>query len=153
MLLPPVDALQTQYDSGRSLMRFQWLDMADLRLRPALVYGRDVVVQYKPTHILVDFNGLPYLSIQDELWMSVHWLPAIAAQPIQQVALVYGLMGRLHNSMAAEALMWAGRHLIGFQIQTFDDVPAALHWLTGSDEAVEQLQAEWQASMVVATVR
>lgn len=147
MLLPNVDALQIQHDPERNLMRFQWLDVMNLRLRPALVYGRDVVVHHKPAYILVDFRGLPQLSVPDELWMSVHWLPAIASQPIRQVALVYGAVGRLHNEMATEALLWIGRHLIGFQIQVFDDVPAALHWLTGSDAAVEQLQAEWLESL------
>ncbi|MBC8083557.1 MAG: hypothetical protein H7Z21_10130 [Hymenobacter sp.] len=153
MLLPPVDALQIQYDPARNLMRFQWLDPVNLQLRSALVYGRDVVVQYKPTHVLVDLHDLPHLSMQDELWMSVHWLPIIAAQSIQQVALVHGAVGYLHNQMAVEALIWLGRHLIGFQIQFFDDASAALHWLMGSDESVEQLQAEWRASILAVSVR
>lgn len=153
MLLPPVDALHVQHDQARRLLRFQWLDSMNLRLRAGLVYGRDLVVAHKPAHILVDFNGLPQLTVQEELWMSVNWLPAIAAQPIRMVALVYSDVGHLHNQMAAETLLWLGRHLIGFQYQVFHDVPAALFWLTNSDEAVEQLQAEWLVAVPKAALR
>jgi len=146
MLLPLFDALQVQHDVPRRLMRFQWLDRANPVVRPALVHGRELVVVHQPTHALVDFTGMPPLSTQDELWMSVHWLPRVARQSLQQVALVLR-SGHLHNQMAIEALFWFGRHLTRFQFQVFDDVPPALDWLVAGDRAAAQrLQAEWDAA-------
>lgn len=145
MLLPLVDALKVQHDPALQLLRFQWLDPLNHRLRPALEHGRDLVVEHQPRHVLVDFRGLPQLSIQDQLWMSVHWFPRIAAQPLERVALVYDAGARhLHNQLATEAMLWVGRHLIRFQLQLFDSVPAALFWLTDADEeASQRLAADW----------
>ena len=128
MLLPLFDALQVQHDLDLSLLRFQWIDPLNHRLRPALEYGRDLVVEYQPRRALVDFRGLPQLSIQDQLWMSGHWLPRIAAQPLQQAAPVYDVSHmHVHNQMAAEAMLWVGRHLIRFQLQLFDSESAGLY--------------------------
>lgn len=145
MLLPLFDALQVQHDSALNLLRFQWLDLANHHLRPALVHGRDLVMAHRPAQVLVDFTGLSPISVQDELWMSLHWLPRIAAQPLEQVALVLRAE-HLHNQMVAEAMLWVARHLMRFQLQFFGDVPAALDWLTGSDRlAGRRLQQEWLA--------
>lgn len=149
MVLPVFDELLVQHDPNRRLMRFQWLDVTNTRLRPGLVHGRDLVVEHKPAHVLVDFHCLPQLSITDELWMSVHWFPRIAAQPIQRVALVYPPGYQLHNVMMAEAVLWVGRHLTRFQLQLFDEVEAALFWLTDANEqATGCLQAEWAAAVL-----
>lgn len=127
-------------------MRFQWLDRTRAVLRPALAHGRDLVKTHQPTHVLMDFTGLPPIAVQDELWLSVHWFPRVAAQPLRCVALVLRPT-QLHNQMATEAVFWLGRHLVRFQLhQVFDDVPAALDWRTAGDAAaVRRLQAEWNA--------
>ena len=44
LLLPRFDDLLVQYDADYRLMRFQWLRLANLVIRPALVHGRDLVV-------------------------------------------------------------------------------------------------------------
>ena len=71
MPLPLFDALQVQHDAARRLMRFQWLDQTNAVLRPALAHGRDLVEAHRPTHVLMDFTGLPPIAVQDELWLSV----------------------------------------------------------------------------------
>lgn len=157
MILPLFDSLQVQHEASLRLMRFQWLDPAKhyLRsalvhgrnLRPALVHGRDLVTALKPALVLVDFEGLPPISLQDELWMSVNWLPQVAAQPLEQVGLVLR-REHLHNQMMVESLLWAGRHLLHFQVQVFEDAPAALDWLMQSDvAAVRHLLDEWDAAL------
>ena len=147
MLLPLFHDLQVQSDADHQLLRFQWLNPANSVLRPALAHGRDLVVQHQPTHVLVDFTGLPPLSIQDEMWMPVHWFPRIAAQPLRNVALVFR-PEHLHNQMATEAMFWVGRHLLGFSIQIFPEPEMGLHWLVGGDgPALERLQAEWNAAL------
>ena len=147
MLFSRFDALQVQHDAGRRLLRFQWLDPANHYLRPALEHGRDLVVTHQPTHVLMDFHGLPPVSLADELWASVHWLPRIAAQPLQSVALVLR-SEHLHNQLVIEATLWACRHLVRFELQVFEHVPAALDWLLqGDDAAARHLQAEWEAGV------
>lgn len=65
------------------------------------------------------------------------------------VALVFR-PGHLHNQMATEAIFWVGKRLMRFQLQLFDTVPAALDWLAAGDgEAVQRLQAEWNADLNV----
>ncbi|GGF26799.1 hypothetical protein [Hymenobacter cavernae] len=122
-------------------MRFQWLDNTYTLLRPALKYGRDLVAHYRPALALVDLNGLPDLSIEDQLWMTVNWLPIIARQKLQRVALV--LPATVHNQMAVEAVLWAGRHLVCFEVQFFTDTSAALDWTTESAPQIPTLEAEW----------
>ena len=147
MLLPRFDDLQVQHDPDLRLMRFQWLNPGNAVLRPALAHGRDLVVAHQPTQVLVDFTGLPPLSIQDEMWMSVHWFPRIAAQPLRSVALVFR-PEHLHNQMAIEAMFWMGRHLLGFNIQLFPEPEMGLQWLVdGEAAAFERLQAEWGAAV------
>ncbi|MFD1467452.1 STAS/SEC14 domain-containing protein [Hymenobacter caeli] len=143
MLFPLFDALQVQHDAGLRLLRFQWLDLANHRLRPALERGLELVVAHQPTHVLVDFEGLPPIGIKDELWMSTYWFPRIAGQSLRCVALVLR-PEHLHNQMTTEAMFWVARHLMRFQVQVFDEVPAALDWLTGR-AAAQRLQAEWAA--------
>lgn len=63
MLLPLFHDLQVQSDADYRPLRFQWLNPANSVLRPALALGRDLVVEHQPTHVLVDFTGLPPLSI------------------------------------------------------------------------------------------
>ncbi len=146
MLLPLFDALQVQHDPALRLLRFQWLDAGNHHLRPALVHGRELVVTHQPRLVLVDMTSLPPLSVADELWMSVSWLPRIAAQPLQEVALVLP-PGRIHNQMATETLLWVGRHLVRFQLQVFEETHSALDWLTSGDAAVAaRLRAEWVAA-------
>lgn len=136
-------------------MRLQWREPAGhylravqasgRKLRPALAYGRDLIVARQPAYLLIDFEGLPPISLADELWMTVNWLPQVAAQALQQVALVLR-HEHLHNQMVVESLLWAGRQLLHFPIQVFEDVPVALDWLTQGDAAAaRRLQQEWDS--------
>ena len=142
MMLPQVDQLVVQHGPDLRFMRFQWLDAARRRVRPALRHGRDLVRQHQPARALVDLRGLPDLSIDDQLWMTGHWLPVVAAQALRQVALV--LPAAAHNLMAVESLLRIGRYLLRFEVQFFTDEVAALDWLLGSAEAAAALQHEWQ---------
>lgn len=142
MILPQVDQLLVQYDVVFRLMRFQWLDATRLHVRPALRHGRTLMREHRPTHVLVDMRGMPDLSIEDQLWMTVNWLPVVTSYGLRQVALV--LPPTLHNQMAIEALLWAGRHLLRFDLQFFPDELSALDWLLNGAPALAALQEEWQ---------
>jgi hypothetical protein len=147
MVFPLAHNLQVQHDMALALMRFQWVGgPANHALRAGLAYGRDLVVAHRPIHTLIDFHGMPLIDIQDELWMSVHWFPKVARPPLRNVAVIFNPQ-QLHNQMAIEAMLWVGRHLMSFQMQVFEDAPAALDWLTAGDTAVVQrLQAEWESA-------
>ena len=144
MILPRQHNLQVQHDPQLRLMRFQWVGGPDSQaVRADLMYGRDLVMAQQPTHVLVDLAGLPPLEMQDELWMTVHWFPKIAASRLQYVALVLR-PGQLHNQMAIEAMLWLGRQLMRFQMQVFESVSGALDWLTqGEAGTMHRLQTEW----------
>lgn len=142
MMLPQVDQLLVQYDVIFRFMRFQWLDATQKQVRPALRHGRNLVREYQPTKALVDLRGLPDLSIEDQLWMTVRWIPIIAAQKLREAALV--LPNTLHNQMAVESILWVSRHLLRFDVQFFSDDASALDWLLDDPEAAAALQQEWQ---------
>lgn len=153
MLFPPFGALQVQHDSEQRLMRFQWLDPHNYLLRAGLEQGLKLVLAYQPHYALVDFTNLPPISTADELWMSVHWFPQVVRQQLRKVAIV-SRFEHMHNQMATEAMFWVARHLLRFQVQTFDDVLAAFDWLTEGNAAVmEPLLAEWPPSSVPANAR
>ena len=142
MILPQVDQLVVQHDPDLRFMRFQWLDATRKRVRPALRHGRNLVRDYQPIHALVDLRGLPDLSIDDQLWMTGHWFPVVAAQALRQAALV--LPTATHNQMAVESLLWVSRHLLRFEVQFFTDEVSALDWLLDSAEVAVALQQEWE---------
>lgn len=157
MLLPLFDALQVQLDADARFMRAQWREPAghylraaqglERSLRPALLHGRDLLVAHQPAHVLVDFEGLPPISLPDELWMTTNWLPQVLTQPMRCVALVLR-REHLHNQMVVESLLWTSRPLLRFQLQVFDDVPTALDWLLEGDAAaISRLQAEWDGAL------
>ena len=152
MLLPITDSLVVQSDEALRLLRFQWVTLSRQPIRPAFARGRDLVVQFQPTRVLVDFTGLPSIGIADEIWLARHWLPVLLRQSLQQAALVFKSqlhLHNLHNQIALEALLWAGRRHMNLQFQVFDDAESALDWLTDSQEAARELQAEWLNSAPV----
>ena len=144
MVFPLAYNLQVQHDLDLRLMRFQWVGgPANHALRAGLAYSRDVVVANKPTHTLIDFHGMPFIDIQDELWLSVHWFPKVARRPLRCVAVIF-TPEQLHNQMAIEAMLWLGRQLMRFQMQVFESVSSALDWLTqGEAGTMHRLQTEW----------
>lgn len=150
MFLPVTHSLVVQADEELRLLRFQWAAPSTDPIRPALVWGRDLVVRHQPTRALVDFTGLPPIEFLDEIWMARHWVPIIAAQSLHQAALVFRNRHHRHNQLVIETLLWVARRQVRFQFQLFDDVPSALHWLTESAEAVRRLQAEWATGAPVA---
>ena len=128
-------------------MRFQWVGGPDGRLlRAGMRYCRDLVELHKPFYILVDFHGMPLVEMSDELWMSLYWFPRVSRRPLRAVAVMYPPT-QLHNQMAVEAMLWAGRHLMHYQLQVFEDALSALDWFTNADTTTGQrLVAEWNAA-------
>ena len=79
--------------------------------------------------------------------MPGHWFPKITRPLWRCVALVFR-PGHPHNQMATGTMFWVSKYLMRFQLQLFDAVPAALHWLVASDAgAVQRLQAERGAEL------
>ncbi|RSK30224.1 STAS/SEC14 domain-containing protein [Hymenobacter metallilatus] len=92
---------------------------------------------------LADVSNLPLVGIDEQGWLSEHWLPRFATLHIREVALV--LPVSLHNQLVVESILADGRRHSRADIQFFSDVPAALDWLTNANETlVEHLQQEWQ---------
>lgn len=145
MLFPVVDSLVAQADADLRLLRFQWAVPSEAHTRPAFVRGLALLAEHQAVRVLVDFTGMPPTSVTEEIWLAQHWVPGILRQScLLQAAMVFDNEYDLHNWAKVEALLGPD-HLRSFRFQFFDDVAAALHWLTGSDATVRRLQAEWWA--------
>ncbi|AMJ67379.1 hypothetical protein [Hymenobacter sp. PAMC 26628] len=145
MLFPVIDSLVAQADAELRLLRFQWALLSEDHTRPAFMRGLALLAEHQATRVLVDFTGMPPTSVTEEIWLAQHWVPGILRQAcLLQAAMVFDNEYDLHNWAKMKNLLGPS-HLRSFQFQFFDDVVAALHWLTDSDAAVQRLQAEWKS--------
>ncbi|TGE19639.1 hypothetical protein [Hymenobacter elongatus] len=115
--------------------------------RPALKHIVDLVQDCQVHHCLLDLHGLPDISIEDQVWLTINWLPRILRQYARQVALVLPAAHH-YNQMVVEGLLKIGRPFITFEVQFFSDTHAALDWLTNSTEQVDKLEQEWSATQL-----
>ncbi|NML65698.1 hypothetical protein HHL22_10825 [Hymenobacter sp. RP-2-7] len=136
--------LRIQHDEALGLLRAEWMgDRSLARLQPALVTLQQLAEVKKITHVQLELNSLPDLSVFDQIWLATHWMPTVLPLPLQQVVLVLG-SARVYNVHAIETLLAALRGLIHFDVQFFAQSEAGLHWLVPDPAALARLLAEWQ---------
>lgn len=150
MILAQVDYLLVQHDADSHFIRFRWLNPAQRQVRAALRHGRELIREHQPTRAFIDLRGMPDLSLEDELWMTAHWMPVVLTQQLRQVTVLLSPLA-MHNQMAIETLIKFSRSLLRFDIQFFTDEAQGLDWLLGNSPHAQQLQAEWHQAIGAAT--
>lgn len=146
MILAQIDCLRVQYDESLCLLRYQWYGGNPLHsFAQVMNYLADLIQTHQIKRVLVDMNGLPDLSMKEQIWVGVNWFPRVAAQSVQQVAVVVP-PAATYNQMVVESLLGLGHHIARFDVQFFADPRSALDWLTNSPIHMLALMAEWQSA-------
>ncbi|WP_088841659.1 hypothetical protein [Hymenobacter gelipurpurascens] len=102
-----------------------------------------VIEQNGVRQTLVDMNGLPSLSLDDQFWVASTWLPRVAKGAVQRVALVLPTRN-MYNQLVVEGLVRTGRHFMSYDIQFFSSTHEAADWLIGDHPPVlAALLSEW----------
>jgi hypothetical protein len=132
-----------QYDEQLSLLRIEWASGADTRtLRQSaeqlLTLDRELGVR----HLLLNMNTFPDISVYDQVWLGVSWMPGIMKLPLERVVLVNN-RHRVHNQLAIDSLLAMFRSIIKFDIQYFPQPEPGLQWLADYSARLPELQAEW----------
>lgn len=141
-------AIQAQYAPELSLLRFQYCQStAELAVnRKSLNAVAQLIEQNTITEGLIDLRGRPRISPEQQLWVATNWLPRVSVPAIRHVAFIMSSTG-LYNQMAIEAMHYAARHFIRYEVQFFSEPASALDWLLSFQDPTAQarLEQEWAA--------
>ncbi|NML66740.1 hypothetical protein HHL22_16150 [Hymenobacter sp. RP-2-7] len=139
-------AIQAQYAPEVSLLRFQYYrSSAELTTnRKSLNAIAQLIEQNTITEGLIDLRGRPRITPEQQLWVATNWLPRVSVPAIQHVAFVMSSTS-LYNQMAIEAMHFAARHFIHYEVQFFSEPASALDWLLSFQDPTAQahLEQEW----------
>lgn len=102
----------------------------------------ELVGQLQVRHMLLDINTFPDISVYDQVWMSMNWMPTVVKSRLEQVVLAIGRR-KVHNQLALDSLIAGSRPLIKFDIQFFPTALPGLHWLSNYSDRLPLLLAEW----------
>ncbi len=100
--------------------------------------------QLQPRHLLLNMDTFPDISVYDQIWLGLNWMPGVLLMPLERVVLTIH-RHRVHNQLAIDGLIGAVRPLIRFDIQYFPKPEAGLHWLSDYSDRMPALLAEWEA--------
>ena len=110
MLLDYHPSLRLQYDEDLALLRAEWV----LGAAPAQQYqaaltcllqaGRERGVR----HCFLDMPDMPDISVYDQIWMSLHWVPGVVRLPLERVVFNIGSR-KVYNQLAVESLIALAR--------------------------------------------
>ena len=145
MIISNIPDFSLQYDEQLSLLRIEWASGADTRtLRQSaeqlLALDRELGVR----NLLLNMNTFPDISVYDQVWLGVSWMPGTMKLPLERVVLV-NHRHRVHNQLAIDSLLAMFRSIIKFDIQYFPQPEPGLQWLTDYSARLPALQAEWDA--------
>lgn len=142
-----IPGLRVQFIEKISLLRIQWdVNWHQLHeFRGALRAVAQMVGEQRIRQFVIDMNGLPSLSLDDQLWLGTQWLPEVSSHGAELVALVLPTTN-MYNQMVVEGLIRASRHFIDYDIQFFSDPVEGLDWLISDyPEQIEKMEGEWNA--------
>ncbi|MFD1871771.1 hypothetical protein [Hymenobacter bucti] len=100
--------------------------------------------ELKVRHLLLDMNSLPDLSVADQEWLGIYWMPGLVALDLEHLVLLID-NNRQHNQLAVDALHDLVQPAIRFSSHYFADAASALDWLTDGSPRLPTLAAEWAA--------
>jgi hypothetical protein len=139
-------AIQVQYAPEVSLLRFQYRQpTTELAInRKSLNAVAQLIEQNTISEGLIDLRGRPRISPEQQLWVATNWLPRVSVPAIQHVAFIMSKTG-LYNQMVIEAMHYAARHFIRYEVQFFSEPDSALDWLLSFQDSTAQarLELEW----------
>lgn len=138
-------AIRAQFFASPSLLRFQWnTTQTTLHgFRKGMESIAQVIEQNNVRQTLVDMNGLPSLTLDDQFWVGSTWLPRVAKGAVERVALVLPTRN-MYNQLVVEGLVRTGRHFMRYDIQFFSNTDEAADWLIGDQPPVlAALHSEW----------
>jgi hypothetical protein len=87
-------------------------------------------------------NTFPDISVYDQVWLGVNWMPVLVQLPVERAVLAISRR-RVHNQLAIDSLIALFRPFIRFDIQFFSTALPGLQWLGDYSERIPGLLAEW----------
>ena len=145
MIITTIPDLSLQYDQDLSLLRVEWAAGEDMRsFRASAEQLLGLVNQGMIKNMLLEMNTFPDISVYDQVWLGVNWMPVLVKLPLERVVLAINRR-RVHNQLAIDSLIALFRPFIKFDIQFFSTATPGLHWLSDYSERIPGLLAEWEA--------
>lgn len=145
MINSTIPDLTLQYDQPLGLLRVEWISGDDLRtFRQSAGQLLAFLAEHEVRHLLLNMNTFPDISVYDQVWLGLHWMPDLVKMPLERVVLAIGRR-RVHNQLAIDSLIALFRSFIKFDIQFFPTALPGLHWLSDYSVRMDDLLAEWDA--------
>ncbi|MBF9142941.1 hypothetical protein [Hymenobacter properus] len=145
MIITSIPDLSLQYDEALSLLRVEWAAGEDMRtFRNSAEQLLQLVNQHSIRNMLLEMNTFPDISVYDQVWLGVNWMPVLVKLPLQRVVLAIHRR-RVHNQLAIDSLIALFRPFIKFDIQFFSTAAPGLQWLGDYSERIPALLTEWDA--------
>lgn len=145
MIINNIPDLSLQYDEQLSLLRAEWASGRDARtFRQSAAQLLDLNRELDVRNLLLNMNSFPDISVYDQVWLGVHWMPGIVQLPLQRVVLV-NHRRRVHNQLAIDSLLAMFRSIIKFDVQYFSQSEPGMQWLADHSARLPEVQAEWAA--------
>lgn len=139
------NSLHIQVVSSLHMLRWEWQGLLSFdRFKASFEHLLSVSREQHITHWLADVNSFPLVGTDEQAWLSEVWLPRFARLRLRNVALLQP--NNIHNQLVVENVLGDCRRRATTDVQFFNDIPAALDWLSGSESIAEQLMQEWEAS-------
>jgi hypothetical protein len=146
VIITTIPDLSLQYDEALSLLRVEWAAGEDMRFfRASAEQLLQLVNQRGVRNILVEMNTFPDISVYDQVWLGVNWMPVLVKLPVERLVLAIHRR-RVHNQLAIDSLIALFRPFIKFDIQFFSTAAPGLHWLSDYSSRVPALLAAWDAA-------
>lgn len=145
MIITSIPDLSLQYDEALGLLRVEWASGQDMRtFRLGAEQLLKLADELRVRHLLFDMNTFPDISVYDQLWLGINWMPGMVKLPLERVVLAINRR-RVHNQLAIDSLIALSRPFITFDIQFFPTVLPGLHWVSDYSDRLPALLAEWDA--------
>ena len=128
------------------MLRVEWAAGEDMRsFRTSAEQLLQVVRQYGVRNMLLEMNTFPDISVYDQVWLGVNWMPVLVNLPVERMVLAIHRR-RVHNQLAIDSLIALFRPFIKFDIQFFSTATPGVHWLSDYSSRAPGLLAEWDAA-------
>jgi hypothetical protein len=145
VIITSIPDFSLQYDVELSLLRVEWAAGDDTRnLRTSALELLRLDRELGMQNLLLNMNTFPDISVYDQMWLGVNWMPGIVRLPLQRVVLVNN-RHRIHNQLAIESMLALMRPLITFDVQFFPNPTSGIGWLSDFSPRLPEVLAEWEA--------
>ena len=145
VLITTIPDLSLQHDQALGMLRVEWAAGKDMRtFRASAEQLLELARNLEVRSMLLNMNSFPDISVYDQVWLGVSWMPVLVKLPLARIVLAIHRR-RVHNQLAVDSLIGMFRPFIKFDIQFFHASVPGLHWLCDYSDRLPALLAEWQA--------